>query len=261
MIDIHSHILPGIDDGARNLEDALEMARIAVSGGTTTMFTTPHVSNMKELTHTRLLTEKIAALQQEIDRRQIALTLIQGAEVYPIDGILQFLEEGYPLTLGVNGKFILLDMPLMALPNCLDSLVFSLQAHGYHVIMAHPERVGPIQQTPQVLEEMVQHGLLLQITASSLLGRNGKEADNCAFKLLQQQWVHFIASDCHTSTARRPGLSRAAQEIIDEFGTELAEKLFEQNGNRIINGETVPTNPLPYVPEKKKSFFSCFKRK
>lgn len=257
MIDIHNHILTAVDDGPKLIDESITIAKIAVEQKITVLFATPHVSSHSELLASRQFPEKTAELQSALDEKLINLRLVQGAEVYPSIDLLRWLDDGYPLTLSPESKFILLDSPLTQMPNGLDSLVFELQSRGYKPILAHPERVEPIQQNPALLEEIVRRGLLLQVNASSLCGRQGKDSMKTAKILLDHNWVHFVASDSHSIRHRRPMLADAYEQLEALYGEKMAELLTSTNGMRVLNDDVVPTDPHPYAV-KKKSWFARF---
>jgi len=261
MIDIHSHILPGVDDGAKTLEEALAMAWLAVEGGTTIVFATPHVSNRQEIDLIEEIAGWVSSLQQALDKESIPLRLVPGAEVYPMDGIVEAIQAGRPLTLGPARRHILIDSPFSALPMGLGDLVYQLQTRGVTPILAHPERVQPVQENPQVLEELLHRGLLLQVNTSSILGTHGEAAQDTADILLEHRWVHFLASDAHTTRGRRPGQNDAAQELRAWLPEQDVADLVTNNGKRVLDGESVPTAPLSYTPPKRRGWFSWLRRR
>jgi len=168
--------------------------------------------------------------------------------------ILAQLHAGSALTLCGQGKYLLLDSPFTVLPLGIETIIYNIQLLGIRVILAHPERILPIQADLRLLEGLVARGLLLQVTSSSLLGKNGPRAEAVARRILELRWVHFVASDSHSPIQRRPGMANAAQELIELVGADTAQELLEHNGRRIIKNETVPTNPLPYTEVKKRLF-------
>jgi protein-tyrosine phosphatase len=253
IIDIHSHILPGVDDGAVDLPESLAMARLAVERGTAVQFATPHVTNRLEFALAESVAARVAELQAVLDTEGIPLRLVPGAEVYPMEGLAQAVDDGVPLTLTHGGKYLLLDSPFSSLPMGLGQMIYLLQTRGVTPILAHPERVMPIQQNPQLLEEYVHRGLLLQVNTSSVLGRHGEEAQATAHLLLRHRWVHFLASDSHGIRSRRPGLADAAATLADAYGQELVDTLTQVNGQHILDGTPVLTDPLPYTPPPKKN--------
>lgn len=261
MIDIHSHILFARDDGSKTLEESLEMARQAVAGGTRVLFATPHVSNPQELARAVDIAPQMAELQAEFQRQEIALELVAGAEVDPLIGIEEALDAGAPILMGESGKYLLLDSAFSMLPRGLETIIYQLQLRHLTIILAHPERIIPIQENPQLLEVLVNRGVLLQVTGSSILGKNGPIAEEVACRLLELGWAHFIASDAHSPVTRRPNLADAALELLNIVDADTAADLLVNNGRRVIEGEAVPSNPQPYVTEKaKRSIFDIFRR-
>ncbi|MBI2844002.1 MAG: phosphotransferase [Armatimonadetes bacterium] len=250
MVDIHSHILPGVDDGAGDIEESVDLAELSASEGTTVIFATPHVAPLQDRELALQLPERVAALQDAIVSRGLPLRLVQGAEVYPDCGVLAALDAGLPLTLGGLGKHLLLDLPLTAIPLGFEQLVFDLQRCGITPILAHPERAIPVQMQPQMLEPLVHRGLLLQIDAGSMLGSHGPAAESAALMLLRHKWVQFVASDAHSPRVRRPRLADAARVLTRILGLERVTELISTNGRRVLEGEAIPTNPADYSPKR-----------
>lgn len=258
MIDIHNHILPAFDDGAKSFEDSLEMAKQAVDQGISILFATPHVSLFHEYENSPRIADAVNTLQHSMDEQGLKATIIPGAEVFPSSEMLPNLDRGLPITLGTSGKYILLDMPLSGMPLDMEELVYELQTRAITPILAHPERSAPIQKDPRILEELVHNGLLLQINASSLIGHNGEGAKTTAFKLLDQQWVQFIASDAHSPRRRPSRMAMARNTLSDILSAEAIENLVTNNGRRVIDGEVIPTNPRDYVHDSGRNLITRF---
>jgi len=256
MIDIHTHILPGIDDGAKTLEESLQMAKIALNAGDDVLFATPHVSGSKDFPRQRELPARLAALHSAFHEAGLPVALHPGAEVYPMVGILPAIDDGVPLTLGAAGRHLLFDSPFTSLPLKLAERVYELQTHGITPILAHPECIVEVQLDPGVLEEHIFRGLLLQISTSSLLGAHNRQTLRTALLLLRHRWVHFLASDAHSPRARRPGLADAAEVLADYVDAATVAALTHDNPRRLLAGDPIPTAPLDYHPEKKKSWIS-----
>jgi protein-tyrosine phosphatase len=256
MIDIHCHVLPGLDDGAGTLEEAVEMARHAAGAGASVVFATPHVSCPSDLDMAGEIPGNVASLQSALDDLGIDLRLVPGAEVFPSDGLLEPLGNGLPITLGRDGRFILLDTPLTVLPIGLENLLFDLQTRGVTPILAHPERSLPIQREPELLERYVQQGALVQVNASCVFGKHGHAAEFAAFEFLRHRWVHFIASDAHSPHHRRSALAEAAEELSMVMGPEVVAELVHDNPRRVLNGESVSTNPAVYKPKRRSNWLS-----
>lgn len=258
MIDIHSHILPKFDDGARSIGESVEMARIAANDGTTILFATPHVVSMPDLQSIRNAAESADSLRTALIEENIELRIVTGAEVYPMYGITDAIDDEVPILLGPGGKYMLLDSPLSGLPVGFNQLIFDIQTRGISPIIAHPERVNDIQKDPLLLEELVNKGVLFQINATSITGLHGDTAKSMALQLLKSGWAHFIASDAHSPRSRRPGLSVAADELKEILGEETVLDLVENNPRRVLEGEPVPTNPGPFQADKPKRRFWLF---
>lgn len=255
MIDIHSHILPDFDDGAATMDEALAMAKHAAARGTTILFATPHITTWQQPDASVEISDRVVNLQKEIDRCEIPLRIVQGAEVYPSPEILDALSAGSPLTLGTDGRYMLLDTPLTSMPMGFEQLIFDLQTFGVTPILAHPERAKPVQEDPQILEQLIERGMLIQCNASSITGSHGSESEETAQILLRHHWAHFIASDAHSIGHRRTQMRAAAEALVEVIGQDQVDELFIRNGERILKGEAVPTNPVAYSQERKRSWF------
>jgi protein-tyrosine phosphatase len=257
MIDIHTHILPGIDDGAQTLAESLAMAQIALDAGDDILFATPHVAGERDFPRQRRLPARLAALRDAFAEAGLPVALHPGAEVYPVPGILAAIDDGVPLTLGTAGRHLLFDSPFTSLPLKLGERVYELQTHGITPILAHPECIVEVQLDPGVLEEHLFRGLLLQLSTSSLLGTHSAQAQRTARLLLEHRWVHFLASDAHSPRRRRPGLAPAAAALAQHVDAETAVALTEANPRRVLAGESIPTDPLPYSSPKRKGWFGA----
>jgi protein-tyrosine phosphatase len=255
MIDIHSHILPNFDDGARTIEESVALASAAAAEGTRIFFATPHISNERDLETSRYISVAAASLQNDLNRLGVQVQIVPGAEVFPSEFVLRALDNNIPITLGIGGRYLLLDSPITSMPNGLEQLVFDLQTRGITPILAHPERSMPIQQNPKMIESLVQRGMLVQIDASSILGTHGKAARNTAISMLSHNWVHFMASDVH-SQRRKSSLAEAARKLTGVIGDEKVTELTKTNGRRILDGEPVPSNPSSYQTKSNESWLN-----
>ncbi len=206
MIDLHCHVLPGVDDGPGTLEGSLELARAAAADGTTTLVATPHVSSAYPTTAHRMETG-VESLNRELIRVGVPIEVLPGAEVAPA------LVAGLPdselerLRLG-DGRHLLLEAPLEAVGTELEETIRGLQGRGYGILLAHPERCPSFHRDPDRLARLVAHGVLCSITAASLAGRSGGPVQRLAVELLKRGLAHNVASDAHDAY-RRPPLLRS----------------------------------------------------
>lgn len=246
MIDLHSHVLPGIDDGPDTLEGSLELARAAVAAGTRQLAATPHVNRRYEL-YPEDIARALAGLRKQIAAAGIELELVAGAEIST--GRLPTLtrEELDALRLG-EGPYLLLEVPLGPGIGTLPSAVERLQRDGYGVLLAHPERSPGMQHDPGRLRRLVEGGALCSITAGSLAGQFGQIPRRFALSLLREGLVHDVASDAHDAQRRSPdmraGLEAAAIELPGL--EEQIDWLTRDAPAAILAGEPLPRRaPLP----------------
>jgi protein-tyrosine phosphatase len=232
VIDIHCHILPQIDDGPSNITESIEMAKIAAIDGITKIVATPHI---KDTLHpVTFIKKSIAVLNSRLGEMGISIEILQGADVNAMLDIS--LLKGYTLN---NTDYILIEFPHSHLPKNAKEILFNMMIKGYRPIMTHPERNFSVIKNPDSLFELLDTGLLVQITADSLTGAFGVDIQECAFYLLRRGVVSFIATDAHSSQQRRPILSegvRVAERII---GKEEAIKLVTLNPEAILRGRSL----------------------
>ena len=200
MIDIHCHILPGIDDGPKHIDESLEMAKIASRDGITTIVATPHIK--EPLYPSEDIGIKVAALNDLLTEKGIPLSVLQGADVS--SSVDVSLLHAYTIN---RTRYILIEFPHLYLPGNAKDIIFRLMMHGYRPIITHPERNLSILGNPKLFFELLDTGLLVQITADSLTGAFGLDIRECASYFLKKGIVHFIATDAHSSRERRPELS------------------------------------------------------
>lgn len=246
MIDLHCHVLPGLDDGPETVEGSLALARAALAAGTTTLLATPHINRRYEIGPTHVRAE-LDAFRQRLVRERIELDVRMGGEISC--GRLASLppEQLEMLRLG-DGPYVLLEAPLSSGLETLPSAVERLQRDGYGVLLAHPERSPGFQRDPAKLRELVDRGALCSITATSLSGRFGRVPCRFAFTLLRMGLVHDIASDAHDAYRRPPdlreGLAAAGAQMrdFDEHATWLTQTV----PAAILAGSPLP--PRPALP-------------
>lgn len=244
LTDLHTHILPGVDDGAADLGEALAMARAAVADGIRHLAATPHAFRSTPVLNPSDLRARVAALQRALAEQDIPLSIAPGAEMPLIVALPAQIDAGQYLTLN-GSRYLLVEMPYFGLPGDLSNLLWQVQARGLVPILAHPERNAGLQRNPQRLRPMVERGLRLQITAASLEGLFGPEARRTARHLLQEGLVHIIASDAHPADLRPPRLSKAQALAAEIVGVEGAQRLVSENPAAILANGPLPEAPRP----------------
>jgi protein-tyrosine phosphatase len=240
MIDIHCHILPGVDDGPKSWEVAEEMCRMAVADGTEHIVATPHANRRYEYDR-----ERFAGMLDSLWRRvgrAPRLTLGCDFRLSPenMQDILQFPER----YLIEGGRYLLAEPSHTKVPPETDEYLRQLIAIGITPIITHPERNTVLQQTPQRILQWVELGCAVQVTASAVTGVWGEAAWHTAQWLLKQDAVHVLASDAHDTTRRPPGLSPAREAVAELRGGKIARALVEDNPRAIVSGKA-----LPYFPK------------
>lgn len=255
MIDIHSHVLPGLDDGAATMEDAIAMAQAAASEGIATIIATPHHRNGAYDNPKSSVLPLAAELNDELKRRGIALTVLPGQEVRLHGDLLDGFHRHEVMTLAYT-PYILIEFPPDHVPKYAEQLLFDMQVNGLIPIIAHPERNAEIIEQPERLYQLVKRGALAQLTASSVTGHFGKKIKTFSFQLIEANLAHFIASDAHNIT-NRPFRLRAAYETVrKEFGT-AALYYFRENAELLVRGQAVFRDE-PKRVKKKKKFLGLF---
>lgn len=245
MIDLYSHILPGLDDGAASEEEALEIARAAVADGIHTMAATPHVRSDYPTSPTAM-EGALAALRTALARAAVPLDLRSGGEI-ALDR-LDDLEPGDLRRFGLGGtRYLLLETPYSGWPLGLAEQLFRVRLSGFVPVLAHPERNSDVIADPGRLAPLVEAGTLLQLTASSLDGRAGRAAAAAARHLVESRLACVVASDAHTPSVRGVGLSRAVAAIGD---AALGRWLTELVPAAILADDPIPERPTA-VPRRR----------
>lgn len=244
MIDLHCHILPGIDDGAADLSVALEMARAFVSDGVTTVACTPHI--LPGLYHNSgpQIRDAVSRLQAEINAHGIDLQLTTGADVHIVPDLVAGLRSGHLLSVA-DSRYVLVEPPHHVAPQRLDELMFQLMVAGYVPIITHPERLSWIKTHYAAIQGLFRSGVWMQITAGSLAGGFGKTAQYWAERMLDERCVHIIATDAHDTRRRPPSLGRAREIASKRVGDTEAEHLVLTRPLGIVGNQAPSSLPVP----------------
>ncbi|RYL93939.1 tyrosine-protein phosphatase [Sporolactobacillus sp. THM19-2] len=255
MIDIHCHILPGIDDGAADEQVSLAMARQAVAEGITQIVATPHHRNRHWDNPKPSIINMVKTLNQLFEQNQIGLTVLPGQEPRIFGEMADPDSEAELVTVNDNKKYILVEFPTHHVPRYAQQLFFDLQVKGITPVIVHPERNQEIFEHPEILYNFITDGALSQVTASSLIGKEGKKVKKRTLQFIENNLSQFVASDAHNVTARPFHMQEAFIELKKQFGRELPHT-FRENAELLINGELV--NREEPVEIKEKKFFGIF---
>lgn len=252
LIDLHCHILPGIDDGAQNMDDSIRMARKAVSDGITHILCTPH-HNGKYYNPKAKVINAVNELQAELDRQQIPLTLFEGQEVRIQGELIQAIDKDEILFTDLANTYLLIELPTLEIPGYTEQLLYSLLDRQYVPIIVHPECNLGFQKDVNKLVHFLDMGVLAQMTAPSIVGVYGKKTQKVAKQMLDHDMVQMIASDAHALEMRDFYLKEAYEYIGEEYGALRVEEM-KQVAKDILNGDRVVAKGYSLI-ETKKWFF------
>ena len=215
------------------------MCRMAVEDGATAMVAAPHMFNgVWDIAPARIHAG-VRALQDALDAAHIGLRIVPGAENHVRSDLATLLKAGEALTINDARRYVLIEMPSEMVPPNLENLLFELRLMDISPILAHPERNAAVQANPDVLREMVAAETLVQVTAGSVTGALGRQAQACASTLFARRMAHLVASDAHNLDGRCPGLAGARDVVGEWIGEDSAEDVFVTRPQRILNGEWV----------------------
>lgn len=248
MIDIHSHVLPGIDDGADSMETALEMLAMAADSGVDTLVTTPHCNIPGEFDNyvSEELKELWQRLESETRRARIPVRLCQGMEIFATRELPELLSGGRAWTLN-HTNYFLTEFSFGEDPGFCWDILQECRSRGFHPIIAHPERYYFVQDDPQIAYEWCRAGYGLQINKGSLLGRFGRQARITADLLTEHGLVACVASDAHSAFQRTTDMGEVREYLTEAYGERYAHLFLEENPQRILSGrELLGFEPAPF---------------
>lgn len=249
MIDLHCHILPGIDDGPADIEASLEMARAHVARGTTTVVATPHVS-WDYVNRAVDIADATEELQLALRANGIPLTVLPGAEVALTRAVDLQAEELQALRLG-GSPWLLLEAPISVDSPGLEGMIGMVQARGVRVLLAHPERCAAFHSDPELLERLVRAGCLAQLTATALSGMFGRRVQALGRQFLDAGLIHVVSSDAHDTLHRAPGMR---EQLADAGYAPLTDWLTQTVPEALLSGTPVPERPAFEAPKVKRRF-------
>lgn len=247
MIDLHTHILPGIDDGSTHLNMSLEMARMAVADGVHTLACTPHIYPGLYMNDTQGITQARDALQAHLDEAGIGLKLVIGADVHLVPGLLDGLRKGVVPTLH-GSRYLLLEPSHHVAPPRFEESVFQLVAAGYVPVITHPERLSWIEGHYDVFLKLIRQGAWMQITAEALTGLFGSRPKYWGERFIAEGHAHILASDAHTSSRRVPRLSGGLDVARRLVGDAEALRMVIDRPQAIL--DNLPASQVPAPPQR-----------
>jgi protein-tyrosine phosphatase len=255
MVDLHAHILPGIDDGAKDLDEALEMCRIAARDAITTIVATPHTGNETYYNDRETILAAVKALQAHLTEQEIPLRIVAGSDAHVNHDLSTLIRSGIITTINDNHRYVMAEFPNDIIPPAYLDWLFEAKLRGITPIFTHPERHGAIQRDISPVAQWVEKGGLVQITAMSLTGEFGREARKCAEELLRRRLVHVMASDAHSVNGRPPVLSKAVVAAIQVVDFPYIHRLVTEFPASIVAGRPFD---IPQPQPAKGRQFSVF---
>lgn len=236
MVDIHTHLIPNVDDGSKSVDDTFAMFSEAEKAGfTDIIFTSHYLTEYYEPKAEDLVFWK-DKLQEILIKQNRKLKLHSGMEVYISEQIGELIKQNKILTLA-NSRYILIELPLSTSVKYLDHIIYLLESIGFKFILAHPERYKEIQENTNLVEEYIEKGCLIQCNYGSILGQYGKEAKKVIKHLLKKDLVHFMGSDCHRKGSVYLEVPKAIKKIEKIVGKEKLYKITTTNAQKILNNE------------------------
>ena len=252
MYDLHSHIIPAIDDGAKNLDESLAMLQIAADCGTEVIIATPHVIEGSWLPDWDEIVAGCSNLTQSMEAASISqLTIYPGAEVALNMDILDRISGPGKYCIN-SSQYMLIELPATHIPQFADEFFFTLQARGITPIVAHPERHPELGRNPHILKDWINRGILAQINGTSITGRMGERTMKTAELFLTNGMAHVIGSDAHSPRHRTPRLTETKIKLHKLVGKDYATQLLITNPQAIINNEYIPTREIHHIRHPKK---------
>ncbi len=257
MVDLHSHILPNIDDGSKNMKETLKMGKIAEAEGFSKIIATPHYIEGEFTLKREQFLSTIKKVNEYFMEKAVNIEILPGSEVYISPNLPSKLKKGEIFTLN-NTSYVLIEFPMGSIPIYIEEVLYEVRLLGYKPVIAHPERYTKVMEDPDYLKGLIKQGNYVQINSLSVIGVLGKKTKQTAEILLKHRMVHFIGTDAHTSRTRSPRIKKALKQMRQWVSSEYVEEIVN-NGRALIKGEEIDIpQPLTYKPNK--GFLRSIKR-
>lgn len=255
MIDLHSHLLPNIDDGSKSLRASLRMANEAVENGIEAALMTPHHMNGHYINHKADVIQLTSQFQDQLDKENIPLQVFPSQEVRINGGLLEALDNDDILFADDSNRYLLLEFPDDDVPTYSEDMIFKIMQRGISIQIAHPERNTKIMSDPNILYSLIEKGAIAQVTASSYVGSFGKKVQKFGESIIEHNLAHVFVSDAHDLPNRDYEMRQALDKLRSHLGREY-QQLFEKNAEAILDGNNV--EKLVPEPIIKRRFFNGF---
>jgi len=249
MIDLHCHILPGLDDGAQTEADFLDMAKAAINDGITTIVATPHHKNGSYQNTKQPIIKATEIANDLLETYKLDLKILPGQESRIYGELIEDLENGDVLPLN-ESKYVFVEFPSAQIPRFSKKLLYDLQLTGKVPVIVHPERNQVLIQKPDMLYDFVRNGALTQVTAASVAGKFGKKIAKFSLDMIEAKLTHFVASDAHNIRNRTFHMSEAYQVIGEEFNEDLVY-FFRENAAYVLEDDHVMVDQPKQIKKKK----------
>ncbi|WP_290033370.1 tyrosine-protein phosphatase [Ligilactobacillus cholophilus] len=257
LVDLHAHLLPGVDDGSSDIRTSLELARKSVADGVTHMLLTPHHMDGKYVNHKQDVIRKTQLFQDALDKAGIPLRVFPGQEVHLTDKLLDAIDNDDILFADSNNRYLMLELPHTHVPEYfLNNVLPELQLRGITPVIVHPERNQGIQRDHQLLYDLVKAGCLTQLTASSYLGVFGERVENLTQKIIDANLGTTFSSDAHALKGRESQMSNAYEKLSNQDKTQATE--YWQDAKAILNGDNSSIKEIKKISNRKSFWKKIF---
>lgn len=251
MIDIHSHIIPGVDDGSRSIEETMNLLKEAEKAGVKKIVFTPHYYKEMYEVSSKINSTMLEKIKECIELQNINVEVFLGNEIFILRDVMELIKENTVSSIN-SGKYVLIELPMQRKPDNLDNIILDIISKGYLPIIAHPERYIYVQKNPNMLIDYINKGVLFQSNIASFVGYYGSGALKTVKKLLKNNMVHFLASDVHYENTIYKSFDKIKKEILENISIEKFNELTEENPQKVLDGSKIEIeNPI-----KIKTFFN-----
>ena len=238
MIDFHNHIIFGVDDGAKDIQQSIKMLKEAEEAGITDVILTPHYMEEYYEVGAKAIQKRIEIINQEKEKNNINVVLHQSNEIYITSDIVSLLKKKRVSTVA-KSKYVLMETPMMQEPMNFKQVIYDLKSNGYIPIIAHPERYAYVQEEPKIVYDLIQEGVLFQSNIGSIMGLYGSDAKKTLKKLLKHNMVHFLGSDSHRPDTVYPKLEKALKKIEKIVPEEDFKKITYEHAKAVLGGTVI----------------------